>query len=152
MDTFENYFNIQMILLSLLIWVAVVAQRRIIEAIFIHFKVNIKTAKTWRNLFLPLGGPGTGIILAFLIPLSLPAGYVGWAGKLFAGLLCGLFSSKIYQILKQVLTNKLTMLTQKVETKVAVTAIKTTVVTEKEIDPDAVVEEEVDASKDATSE
>lgn len=135
MDFIEQYINMTMVLLSLLIWVAVLGQRRIFEALLIHYNINIKTAKLWRSVFLPLGGPGTGIILAILLPLTLPAIYVGITGKIFAGVVCGLASGKVYQIFKQLLTNKLTQLTQKVETKVTVTATKTNTVVEEEIDP-----------------
>lgn len=135
MDFIEQYISMTMVLLSLLIWVAVLIQRRIFEAILTYYKVNIKTAKLWRSVFLPLGGPGTGIILAILLPLTLPAIYVGVTGKIFAGVVCGLASGKIYQIFKQLLTNKLTLLTQKTETKVVVTATKTNTVVEEEVDP-----------------
>lgn len=133
MDVFEQYINFSMFVLSLLVWVAVLIQRRIFEAIFSYFKINIKTAKLWRSVLLPLGGPGTGIVFAVLFPITFPAMYVGVMGKVFAGIICGLASAKVYQIFKQVLSNKLTQLTQKVETtKTTVEKTETNTTTQSE--------------------
>lgn len=101
---FGQFFTVPMALLAIVVWVLVLAQRKVLELKWPNFKEN----RWWRELFLPLGPAGTGGILAVAIAkYPFPDVLAGsWEGRLFCGIVAGLGSGTVYRILKQFLALK----------------------------------------------
>lgn len=104
-DIFTNFASPGMLLFSLIIWILVLIQRKVVESVVPKFKES----HYWNELFLPLGPIGTGIILAGLLktyPFPTVWG-TGLAVRLGEGAICGLASGYVYRIVKKTIFAKL---------------------------------------------
>lgn len=109
MDVLEQFLNMAMVVFSLVIWVLVFAQRKLVEYALSKLGKSIKEAKLWRELLLPLGPMGTGAIVAFFATsYPYPEMFAGSdSGRVFFGIVCGLMSGFIYRLYKQFFGAKL---------------------------------------------
>lgn len=103
MDVVSQFLTVPMFVLSLVIWVFVWLQRKVVE-----FKwPTAKTNKYWRELFLPAGPIGTGAIIgALAAKYPFPEMLTSLSGRVFCGIVCGLCSGLGYKLLKQFIASK----------------------------------------------
>lgn len=99
-----QFLTMPMLIFCLVVAVLVWTQRRCLELAWPKIKEN----KIWRELFLPIGPPGTGAILGGLIVnYPFPETLTSLFGRIFCGVVCGLASGTVYRILKKFLNEKL---------------------------------------------
>lgn len=103
MNIFDQFLTLPMLIFCLVIFVLVWFQRRFLELAWPKIKDNV----FWRELFLPIGPPGTGAILGALIcDYPFPDILNNLTGRIFCGIVCGLASAKAYRIMKMFLAEK----------------------------------------------
>ena len=106
MDDFVNqFFTINVIVFSLVIWVIVWVQRKIVELWF----TKITQYKAWRELFLPVLPVVVGGLLAAVAKqYPYPELFAkNLSSRMFLGIVCGLFSGFVYNLIKKNLVEKL---------------------------------------------
>ncbi len=100
---FSQFLTLPMAIFCLVISVLVLVQRKIIELTWPQIKEHL----VWRELFLPMGPPGTGAVLGGLtVDYPFPETLTSLSGRIFCGIVCGLASGTIYRILKKFLNEK----------------------------------------------
>lgn len=101
---FNQFLTLPIGIFCLVIFVLVLAQRKVLELIWPKIKEHL----FWRELFLPMGPPATGAVLGGLIVnYPFPEGLTSLSGRIFCGVVCGLASGTVYRILKKFLNEKL---------------------------------------------
>lgn len=97
----ELFTNWQTVALGLTVYVMTAGIRRILET----WKPTIRQNKWWREVFLPLGPVGNGIILAVMVrKFPWPEQVVGsTSGRVMYALVCGLGCGWIYGRLRGVM-------------------------------------------------
>lgn len=103
MDIVNQFLTLPMFVLSLVIWVFVWLQRKLLELKW----PTIQTSKLWRELFLPMGPVGTGALIgAIAAKYPFPDMLTSLSGRVFCGIVCGLCSGLGYRLLKQFIASK----------------------------------------------
>ena len=102
-DMLVQFLTPQAIILSLVIWAAVLFQRKIIELSF----PKIINNKFWRGLWLPICPLLFGGLLArFLSSYPLIGIDGNNSTRTMFGIVCGLFSGHIYKIANDLISNE----------------------------------------------
>lgn len=88
----------------LMVWVVVWLQRKLVERLWKNAKEN----KWWNEIFLPIGAPATGGLLAAFVKMyPFPEQFgSSLSGRVFFGCVCGLLSGYAYRIVKRMLAKK----------------------------------------------
>lgn len=103
MEVLDQFLTLPMLVLCLVIWVLVWTQRKVLELV----RPSIKESKLWRELFLPLGPPGTGALVGLIAAkFPFPDMLTSISGRMFVGVVCGLCSGLAYRMLKQFFASK----------------------------------------------
>ena len=105
-DFISQFFTVNVIVFSLVIWVAVWVLRKVIE---LYFK-KITSYESWRELFLPVLPVVVGGLLAVVAKqYPFPELFAkSVSSRMFLGIVCGMFSGFVYKLIKKNFVEKLT--------------------------------------------
>lgn len=106
MDDFAGqFFTVNAVVFALVIWVLVLAQKRVVNVLF----TKIANTKIWLELILPflpviMGGVVALVAKKYPFPEAFAASA---SSRLFFGIVCGLFSGLVYRVIKSFILQKL---------------------------------------------
>lgn len=103
MEIFTELLAFPNLLFCVAIWIIVLIQRKIIAKIW----KGAETNKWYREIFLPLGPIGTGMLLAaFVTTYPFPMGFVALGPRIIYGMVCGLLSAHVYKMVRGFINKK----------------------------------------------
>lgn len=103
-DVLNQLFTVPNAVFCLMIWAAVLIQRKIVETLWKKAVTN----KIWNSLVLPIWPMVTGGLLIWLVKAyPVPPDFAATGPRIIFGVVCGLLSAHVYKIVKELVSKQL---------------------------------------------
>ena len=110
----SQLITVENILFCLAIYALVFIHKKVMETVGNKFFPKFISSNIWKEILVPMGPLGTGVILSLIIPsYPFPQLFSSTGAHIIYGLGCGLISGLVYRLVKKNLSGAIKSISQK---------------------------------------